>query len=105
MAYDFVVGKNKQVGQSGVHVGSIEYREYPHICSLLDKTGHYFLERISDLYSDKVFDVEDLKQAQASLGELLVEELADGERALLYKLLAVIGYAIVKDQPLHGLGD
>lgn len=105
MAYDLVVGKSKFVKDSPVIVGNIEFDEYPHICSLLKKTDNFLLTRICDLFEDQSFSVEELKQAQPVLGELLLENLTNEERIFLHKLLAVIGYAINKGQQLHGVAD
>ncbi|WP_444909070.1 hypothetical protein [Microbulbifer sp. TRSA005] len=105
MAYDLVVGISKFVKDNPVIVGGIEFDEYPHICSLLKRSDNFFLARISNLFEDQSFSVEELNQAQESLGELLVVDLPDSERDILYKLLAVIGYALNKGQMLHGVAD
>ncbi len=105
MAYYLAVGKSKFVKDNPVIVGSIEFDEYPHICSLLKKTDNFLITRICDLYDDHSFSLEELRQAQLSLGELLIDDLTKEERIFLHKLLAIIGYATNKEQQLHGIAD
>ena len=105
MAYHLVIGKSKYVKDKPVCVGSIDLSESPHICSLLKKTDNFLLARMCDLFDDHSFSVEEMKQAQLSLGELLLIELTKEEKTFLYKLLAIIGLAISKEQPLHGIAD
>lgn len=105
MAYDFVVGKSPYKKDCPTVVGGIEFEEYPYICALLKRTDNFFLTRISNLFNDQSFSLEELEAAQASLSDLLVEKLTDNERNLLHKLIAVICYALCKRQQLHGVAD
>ena len=75
------------VKQDPVVIGSIDYSECVEICALLKYKDSCFLSRISDLFQDQSFSVEELIQAQSYLLALLPIELSSKERALLHKLI------------------
>ena len=105
MAYDFVVDFGNHAKQSPIVIGSIDYGECLEICALLNYRDSFFLSRISDLFQDQSFSVEELIQAQSHLLTLLPIELSPKERILLHKLIAVVTYALSVQQPLHGIAD
>ena len=105
MSYDFVVDFSNKVKQDPVVISSIDYSECVEICALLKYKDSFFLSRISDLFQDQSFSVEELIQAQSYLLALLPIELSLKERALLHKLIAVVTYALNVQQPLHGVAD
>lgn len=105
MAYDFVVGKSCLVKDSPDVIGSIEFRELPDIGRLSKRVDSFFLNSISNHFDDATFSPDETEQAFADLSPLLLEELGQGERALLYKLLAVLSYASAKKQKLFGVAD
>ena len=105
MAYDFVVDFGNAVNQNPIVIGRIDYSECLEICALLVHKDSFFLNRISDLFSDQSFSVEELMQAQSHLLSLLPIELSPKERILLHKLIAVVTYALSIQQPLYGVTD
>lgn len=105
MAYDLAVGKSKYVKDAPVIVASICFSEYPLICALLKKSDNFFLRRMCDQFSDSSFSIVELRQARTELGVLLIGDLPVGERHLLHKFLAAIGYALDKGEMLHGISD
>ena len=65
MSYDFVVDFSNKVKQDPVVIGSIDYSECVEIYALLKYKDSFFLSRISDLFQDQSFSVEELIQAQS----------------------------------------
>ena len=104
MAFDLVVGENGRAKNSPV-VGSIGYDELPIISRLLRRMDSFFLRQISDLFTDRVFSVEEIGQALQQLLPLLAHECEADERTLLYKLIAVLAYAKAKGEYLYGIAD
>jgi hypothetical protein len=60
---------------------------------------------MTNLFEDQHFTVEQLQQAQTQLLQLLLFELKETERLLLHKLIAVVCFAIDKNEQLFGLAD
>ena len=85
MSYDSVVDFSNKVKQDPVVIGSIDYSECVEICALLKYEDSFFLSRISDLFQDQLFSVEELIQAQSYLLALLPIELSSKEHALLHR--------------------
>ena len=105
MAYDLVVGKSNKVKDAPAIVGSIEFEEYATICSLLKKTKIDLLVKISNLFEDSKFEIEELQRANLDLLTLLPKDLSVNERNLVHKLIAVVGYSLMAKEPLFGVSD
>ena len=105
MAYDFVVDIGSPVKSDPIVIGSIDYGEFPEISALLNRKDSFFLNRISDLFQDQSFSVEELIQAQSHLLALLPIELGIKERILLHELIAVVTYALSVQRSLSGVSD
>lgn len=105
MAYDLMVGKGIRAKEAPIIVASIEFDELPIICALLKKQDHFFLNRMTNLFEDQSFSVEELQQAKTHLLALLPLSLECSQKALLHKFISVVCYAVDKDQPLFGVAD
>ncbi len=105
MAYDLVIGKSNKLKDNPVIAGGIEFSEYETICSMAKRTDIYLINSISNLFYDQSFAVDELETAISQLYPLLQTVLKDKERVLLYKLIAIVSYAIYLNQPLHGVAD
>ena len=105
MSYDFVVDFGNKAKQDPIVIGSLDYSECVEIGALLKYKDSFFLNRMSDLFQNHSFSVEELTQAQSHLLALLPMELGPRERTLLHKLIAVVTYALSVQQSLHGVGD
>ena len=105
MAYDLMTGSGIRVKDNPTIIAGIEFDEYPVICSLLKKTDSQFLNLISNLFEDQKFSREQLLTAHKQLLEMMPMELEAKERNLLYKLVSVVSYALVKEEALFGVAD
>ncbi len=105
MAYDLIVGRTQFVKDNPTIIGAIDMNEYPELCSLLKRKDSFFLARLTDLFQDQSFSIQELTQAQLHLLGLLPIELTRKERILLHKLIAVIAYALQVQEPLYGVAD
>ena len=105
MAYDLMVGKSNQLKDKPEIVGEIDFDELATLGKLQKRIENSFLRRMSNLFEDQSFSVEDLVQAQGQLLELLKMELSNEEKNLLHKLLSVISFAKNRSLPLHGVAD
>lgn len=105
MAYDLVVGKSNQIKDRPLVVGKIEFEEYPTLSRLLKKRDTSFLRRLTNLFQDQSFGLQELQQAQIHLFELILTKLEDDERAFIYKMLAILSFALHQEQSLHGVAD
>lgn len=103
MALDFIAGNGSQLRNPAHHVGSIGHHELPAILRLLAQADSFFLHRIFGLYEDQTFSAQEVEQALAHLVPLLASPLESDDRTLLHKLIAVLAYAKVTQQPLHGV--
>ncbi|APF86038.1 MULTISPECIES: hypothetical protein [Ralstonia solanacearum species complex] len=105
MSYDLVIGIGNKVKNNPVVIGKIEYDELPMVSSLVKRQDSFFLTRISNLFEDESFSVDELREAQSHLFELMLTDLKPQERQLLHKLIAVVAYALSLQLPLHGVAD
>jgi hypothetical protein len=105
MTYDLVIGKSNKLKDKPLIVGGIEFSEYETICSLAKRIDSFFINRISNLFDDQSFAVDELENAISQLYPLLQSDLKDKELILLHKLIAIVSYAIYSNQPLHGVAD
>ena len=105
MAYDLVVGTSSKVKDAPEIVGKIEFNELPAISRLLQRADLFLLNRISNLFEDQAFSLEEIHQALSQLLPLLVLELHADERAMLHKLIATLSYAEWKQLGLYGVAD
>ena len=105
MAYDVVVGKSSKVKDTPDIVASIEFSALKHITSLAQKCDCVFLNSLSNLFVDATFTPDDIARAIQALNPLLLHTLTTDDRKMLYKLLAVLGYAWAKQQRLFGVAD
>ena len=105
MAYDLVVSFDFKADPNPKYIAALSSLDYGVIQRLSDRTKFNFLNRLLDPYKDEVFGAQDLHQALTQLHELIVSQLDSDERELVYKLLAIVGFAIAKSEKLYGVGD
>lgn len=105
MAFDLMVGTGFRVKDRPSIIGAIEFDELPEISRLLKRVDSFFLHRISNLFEDQQFSVDEVAQALAQLLPLLTEAMPDAERAMLHKLIAVLAFAQQRQQTLFGVAD
>ena len=105
MAYDLVVGQSQKVKHTPEIVGGIEFEELAIISKLVERTSSFFLTRLKNLYADQIFGLAELEQAQMQLFELMLQELDADERAFVYKMSAVVAFALDRKLVLHGVAD
>ena len=105
MPFDFVADNGPQIRNPAHHVGSIDHHELPAILRLLAHADSFFLHRIFGLYEDQTFSTQEVEQALSHLVPLLARPLESDDRTLLHKLIAVLAYAQVTQQSLHGVAD
>ncbi|WP_027709834.1 hypothetical protein [Zooshikella ganghwensis] len=106
MAYDLIVGKSSLVKHQPDIVGSIEFELYPVITALQNKFGFNIFTQLCDQFTDHTFDQTELNQAKMDLYKaMLSKDISAQEQNLIYKLIAVISYAIDVNQSLHGVAD
>lgn len=105
MAFDFMAGNGTPIRNPAHHVGSIDHHELPAILRLLAHADSFFLHRIFGLYEDQAFSQQEVEQALSHLVPLLARPLESDDRTLLHKLIAVLAYAQVTQQPLYGVPD
>lgn len=105
MAFDLMVGTGFRVKDRPSIIGAIEFDELPEISRLLKRVDSFFLHRISNVFDDQQFSVDEAAQALAQLLPLLTEAMPDTERAMLHKLIAVLAFAQQRQQTLFGVAD
>ena len=105
MAFDLMVGTGFRVKDRPSIIGAIEFDELPQISRLIKRVDSFFLHRISNLFEDQQFSVDEVAQALAQLLPLLTEAMPDAERAMLHKLIAVLAFAQQRQQTLFGVAD
>ena len=105
MAFDLMVGTGFRVKDRPSIVGAIEFDELPEISRLLKRVDSFFLHRVSNVFDDQQFSVDEVAQALAQLLPLLTEAMPDSERAMLHKLIAVLAFAQQRQQTLFGVAD
>jgi hypothetical protein len=72
MVFDLVVGTSIKIKDSSVIVGGIEFNELSAISRLILRVDSFFLHRISNLFEDQSFSLEEVDQALEHLLPLLV---------------------------------
>ena len=105
MAFDLMVGTGFRVKDRPSIIGAIEFDELPQISRLIKRVDSFFLHRISNLFDDQQFSVDEVAQALSHLLPLLTEAMPDAERAMLHKLIAVLAFAQQRNQTLFGVAD
>ena len=105
MAFDLMVGTGFRVKDRPSIIGAIEFDELPQISRLIKRVDSFFLHRISNLFEDQQFSVDEVAQALAQLLPLLTEAMPDAERTMLHKLIAVLAFAQQRNQTLFGVAD
>ncbi|MFZ6777751.1 hypothetical protein ACO0LD_13045 [Undibacterium sp. Ji83W] len=105
MAYDLMVGKSNKVKDCPDIVGAIEFDELPAISRLLKRTDASFLHRVSNLFEDQAFSLDEIEQALTCLLPLLISDLKTDERALLQKLISILTYAKWKQSCIYCVAD
>jgi len=103
MVYLIVVGKSSLAKDAPDIVGQIEFSELAVLSKLIKRRDMAFLHDVACFFEDRVFSLPVLQEAQADLFTMLPENLAADERAMLHKLLAVVGYACHRQLPMFGV--
>lgn len=105
MAFDLMVGTGFRIKDRPDIVGTIDFDELPQVSRLLKRVDSFFLHRVSNLFEDQQFSVDEVAQALSHLLPLLTESMPDAERAMLHKLIAVLSFAQLRQQSLLGVAD
>lgn len=105
MPYDLFIGKSNKVKDHPVLLGSIPFEEHPAISRLAAHTQSDFFAWLANFCVDHTFDLNDLAKAQEELFALLPQSLEPAERDFVYKITAIVSYALSRQQPLHGVAD
>lgn len=105
MAFDLVVGKTPLVRDQPTIVGALDHAELPALGALHKRSASWVFAEFMNLYQDQRWDPERLADGRAQLLALLPEPLAEPERALVHKLIAVMTYALERGLPLFGVAD
>lgn len=100
MAYDFVLSKDWNQW-----VESIQYREERTLAKLAQYESKLIEKMQTYFYAKAVYGVEEMMNYRKELIALFDRNLDEEERALLYKLIAILSYGIEKKESLTGLGD
>lgn len=105
MAFDLTVGTGWRAKDQPSIVGAIEFDELWQISALLKRVDSFFLHRISNLFDDQQFSIDEVTQALGDLLPLLTQPMPEQERAMLNRLIAVLAFAQNRQQSLFGLAD
>lgn len=105
MAFDLMVGTGYKLKDKPTIVGAIEFDELPQISRLLLRVDSFFLHRISNVFEDQSFSVQEVTQALQHLLPLLSQPMPEAERAMLHKLIAALAFAQDRQQTLFGVAD
>ena len=105
VSYDLWIGTSNKAKDDGAFIGALEFNEYPAICALAEKKDSFFLNRMTNFFEDQTFSVDELRQAQTHLFELLTAKLKPEEQQLLYKLIAFVAYVIANGRSLDAVAD
>lgn len=105
MAYDLVVGKSPKVKDNPAICAGIDFSEYPLLCGLAKESDSQFLYRISNLFQDQAFSLSELEEARGELFSLLPQDFEREKKGFLYRMVAVVCFALYKQQPLFGVSD
>lgn len=100
MAYDFVLEKDWSK-----FVEAIEFSEEEALYKL-SKYNSSFIQKIQTYYyANAVYGIGEMVNYRKELINLFDKNLEKNEKALLYKLIAILSYAIENNESLTGLGD
>jgi len=104
MAYDLVVGKSNLVKDNPICLEQIEFDDFAQVYSLAKRQN---IKLLTDLtpFEDRSFSLDELAGFLSELVALMTEELKDQERAMLYKIISVVYFALDKREALHGVAD
>ncbi|MEM8674323.1 MAG: hypothetical protein AAGF83_10685 [Cyanobacteria bacterium P01_G01_bin.67] len=106
MAYYLMVGKSNKAKDNPIIVGSIEFDLYATITSLQKRFQLSILTQLCDLFDDYTFSNNELIQAKQGLYQVMViKDLRENELAFVYKLIAIVCFAIDSGYPLYGVAD
>ena len=105
MAFDLVIGKGQFIKDSQSIFGSIDYDEHPSVLRILKHHPNWFFERLSNIYEDQRFGIDELSQAAEIIDDLILKVETEPERLVLYKLSAAVSMAIRMGHPLFGVAD
>lgn len=105
MPYDLFIGKSNRAKDRPLLLGSIPFEEHPAISRLAARTQSSFFAWLANFCVDHTFNLDDLAKAQEELFALLPQPFEQAERDFVYKMTAIVSYALSRQQPLHGVAD
>ena len=105
MAFDLIIGKSSLVKDNPVIFGSIDYDEHVFLLRLAKHHPNWFLTRLSNIYENQCFGLEELSEAATIVDDLILAVDNEDDRKLLFKLNAAISMAIRTGFPLFGVPD
>lgn len=85
MAFDLVVGESNKVKDEPDVVGCIEFHELQTLSRLLLRVDSFFLHRVSNIFEDQTFSIEEIDQALEHLLPLLPQRCKADETVMLHK--------------------
>ncbi len=104
MAYELFVATGWRAPQRDF-IAVIGFDELPAFSRLIKRGDFDFLERITNLFEDQEFSLDQVNQALDSLLPLMHVMLHPDERLLLHKLIAVLSFASRRQLGLYGIAD
>jgi hypothetical protein len=105
MAYDLFVGKSSKLKDAPELVGQIEFNELQIISRLLLRFDSLFLHKVSIFFEDQSFNSEEIDIALNELLPLLLAEMQEEEKVMLYKLISALSFAKWRGLGLYGVAD
>ena len=107
MAYDLAVGKSNLIKDNPTIVGGLEFDDQNILINKLNKKYPSTIFRLlSNPFEDITIQTEQLIESKNELFQIIVKpDLEEEEINMVYKLIAIICFAINSGFPLHGIAD
>ncbi len=122
MAYDLMAGdrsirrkdrgRDAKSSQRGTQVmdlpqcvAQLRFEDLPALSRLQQYCDSNFLHRISCLFEDQAFSLQEVETAQAQLLPLMLQDLPADARSILHTLLAALSFARWRGTGLYGVAD
>jgi len=105
MPYDLIIGKSSPKKADAINFGCIEYAESAIISRLHKKHPNWFMDRMTNVFSDQRFGADELHEAATIVDDLILNTRDSEARQILFKLSAAVSMALRKDCPLFGVAE
>jgi hypothetical protein len=107
MAYDLMIGKSALRKDNPIYLGSLNFEEQVKVLTgLQERFPLGILSQLTDPFTDLKIENTQLIQSKDGLYKILQDpSLKEQEREILYKIIAIIGFAIDNSLPLFGVAD